>query len=83
MAVSKKERRSRTFISPRVRSDPLWLLGSDVTGDQSEGSELMFCIRTFPLLGDRCMTVRSVSLMVRPSPSPTHGGDSVKGWLIL
>ena len=27
-------------MSPRVRSDPLWLLGSDVTGDQSEGSDV-------------------------------------------
>ena len=29
-----------TFISPQVRSDPLRLLGPDVTGDRSEGSEL-------------------------------------------
>ena len=36
--ISKKE--VFTFIIPRVRSDPLRLLGSDITGDRSEGSEL-------------------------------------------
>ena len=39
MAVSKKGG-IYTFISPRVRSNPLRLLGLDVTGDRSEGSEL-------------------------------------------
>ena len=33
MTVSKKRGGIRTFISPRVRSDPLRLLGPDVTGD--------------------------------------------------
>ena len=39
MTVSKKGG-IYTFISPRVRSDPLRSLGPDVTGDRSEGSEL-------------------------------------------
>ena len=33
MTISKKNGGIRTFISPRVRSDPLRLLGPDVTGD--------------------------------------------------
>ena len=56
MTVSKKkERGTCTFVSPRVRSDPLRLLGPDVTGDRSEGSELYSCIRTYPLL--RILTI--------------------------
>jgi len=39
------------FISPRVRSDPLQLLGPDVTGDQSEGSELTLVFALTPYLG--------------------------------
>ena len=37
-----------TFISPRVRSDPLRSLGPDVTGDQSEGSELTLVFARTP-----------------------------------
>ena len=40
-----------TFISPRVRSDPLWSLGTDVTGDRSEGSELTLVFSRTPYLG--------------------------------
>jgi len=47
--VSKKE--VFTFISPRVRSDPLRSLGLDVTRDQSEGSELMLVFARTPYLG--------------------------------
>ena len=47
----KKKGGTRTFISPRVRSDPLQLLGSDVTRDQSEGGELMFVFTRTPYLG--------------------------------
>ena len=48
--LKKKKGGTRTFISPRVRSDPLRLLGSDVTGDQSEGSELTFIFARTPYL---------------------------------
>ena len=47
--VSKKE--VFTFISPRVRSDPLRSLGPDVTGDQSERSELTLVFARTPYLG--------------------------------
>ena len=40
-----------TFISPRVRSDPLRLLGPDVTGDRSEGSKLTLVFARTPYLG--------------------------------
>ena len=40
-----------TFISPRVRSNPLRLLGPDVTGDRSEGSELIRAFARTPYLG--------------------------------
>ena len=50
MTVSKKGG-IYAFISPRVRSDPLWLLGPDVTGDQSEGSELTLVFTRTPYLG--------------------------------
>ena len=40
-----------TFISPRVRSDPLRLLGLNVTGDRSEGSELTLVFTRAPYLG--------------------------------
>ena len=49
---SRKEKKggSHTFISPRVRSDPLRLLGSDVTGDRSEGGDLTFVFTRTPYL---------------------------------
>ena len=40
-----------TFISPRVRSDPLWLLGSNVTGDRREDSETTLVFAHTPSLG--------------------------------
>ena len=40
-----------TFVSPRVRSDPLWSLGPDVTGDRSEGSKLTLVFARTPYLG--------------------------------
>ena len=40
-----------TFISPRVRSDPLRSLGLDVTRDRSEGSELTLVFALTPYLG--------------------------------
>ena len=40
-----------TFISPRVRSDPLLLLGSNVTGDQREDSETILVFARTPSLG--------------------------------
>ena len=51
VTFSKKRGGTRTFISPRVRSDPLRLLGSDVTRDWSEGSELTFVFARTPYLG--------------------------------
>ena len=39
-----------TFISPRVRSDPLRSLGPDVTGDRIEGSELTLVFACTPYL---------------------------------
>ena len=36
----KKKGVTRTFISPRVRSDPLWSLGSDVTRDRTSNLRL-------------------------------------------
>ena len=50
MTVSKKGG-IHTFISPRVRSDPLRLLGPDVIGDRSEGSELTLVFPRTPYLG--------------------------------
>ena len=50
MTVSKKGG-IRTFISPRVRSDPLRSLGPNVTGDRSEGSELTLVFARTPYLG--------------------------------
>ena len=46
-----KKGRIHTFISPRVRSDPLRSLGLDVTGDRSEGSELTLVFTCTPYLG--------------------------------
>ena len=40
-----------TFISPRVRPDPLRSLGLDVTRDRSEGSELTLVFARTPYLG--------------------------------
>ena len=40
-----------TFISPRVRSDRLRLLGSNVTGDQREDSETTLVFARTPSLG--------------------------------
>ena len=40
-----------TFISPRVRSDPLRSLGPYVTGDRSKGSELTLIFARTPYLG--------------------------------
>jgi len=51
MTVSIKEGGTCTFISPRVRSDPLRSLGPDVTGDWSEGSELSLVFARSPYLG--------------------------------
>ena len=51
MTVLKQKGGIRTFISPLVRSDPLRLLGSDVTGDRSEGSELTLVLARTPYLG--------------------------------
>ena len=51
MTISKKKGGIRTFISPQVRSDPLRLLGPDVTRDRSEGSELPFVFTRTPYLG--------------------------------
>ena len=40
-----------TFVSPRVRFDPLWLLGPDVTGDRNEVSELALVFARTPYFG--------------------------------
>jgi len=40
-----------TFISPRVRSDPMWLLGPDVTRGRNEGSELALVFACIPYFG--------------------------------
>ena len=50
MTFSKKERRYPYLYQPPSEIRPLRLLGSDVTGDRSEGSELRFCIRSYPSL---------------------------------
>ena len=50
MTISKKGG-IYTFISPRVRSNPLLSLGLDVTGDQSEGSKLTLVFSRTPYLG--------------------------------
>ena len=50
MTISKKGG-IYSFISPRVRSDPLRSLGTDVTGDRSEGSELTLVLARTPYLG--------------------------------
>ena len=47
MTISKKGG-IYTFISTRVRSDPLRLLMLDVTGDRSEGSELTLVLALTP-----------------------------------
>ena len=85
-----QKRYTYTFISPRVRSDPLPLLGSDVTENRGEDTktlgECVSCIRTYP-------PPRILAIILRPcvrSPcksilprAPTHGGDSVKGRLVF
>ena len=48
--VLKKKGGIYTFISPQVRSNPLRLLGPDVTGDRSEGSELTLVFARTPYL---------------------------------
>ena len=40
-----------TFISPRVRSDPWWLQGSDVTGDRREDSGTTLVFARTPSIG--------------------------------
>ena len=72
MTVLKKKGGIRTFISPRVRSDPLWLLGSDVTGDQSEGNKLTFVFARTTYLGFwRSLHDRAFGLIVGPAfPEP-------------
>ena len=40
-----------TFISPRMRSDPLRLLGSNVTGDRREDSKTTLVFTRTPSLG--------------------------------
>ena len=39
------------FISPRVRSDPLWLLESNVTEDRRDDSETTLVFARTPSLG--------------------------------
>ena len=56
-----------------MRSDPLRLLGSDVTRDWSEGNELMFVFARTPYLGfwrSLCDRAFGFLLLARPSPSP-------------
>ena len=75
-----------TFVSPRVRSDPLRSLGPDVTRDQSEGSELTLVFARTPLLRILAIVLRSCVRSHHKSSlpqAPAHGGDSVKGLLIL
>ena len=63
-----------TFINPRVRSDPLRLLGSDVIGDRSEGSELTLVFARTPYLGFwRSFRHRAFGLIAGPAfPKPPH-----------
>ena len=51
MTFFEKRGSTSTFSSPRVRSNPLWLLGLDVTGDQSEGSKLTLVFTRTSYLG--------------------------------
>ena len=46
-----KERGFYTFTSPRVRSDPLRLLGSNVTGDRRDDNETILVFTRTPSLG--------------------------------
>ena len=71
MTISKKGG-IHTIISPRVRSDPLRLLGPDVTGDQSEGSELTLVFARTPYLGFwRSFCDRAFGLIAGPTfPEP-------------
>ena len=61
-----------TFVSPRVRSDPLRLLGLDVTGDQNEGSELALVFACIPYFGFwRWFRDRALGLVAGPAfPEP-------------
>ena len=61
-----------TFISPRVRSEPLQSLGPDVTGDQSEGSKLTLVFACIPYLGFwRSLCDRAFGLIAGPAfPEP-------------
>ena len=61
-----------TFISPRVRSDPLWSLGPDVTRDRSEGSKLTLVFAHTPYLGFwRSFRDRAFGLIAGPAfPEP-------------
>ena len=47
-----------TFISPRVRFDPLRLLGSDVTEDRREDSETTLVFAHTPSLGFLAIILR-------------------------
>ena len=51
MTFSKIERRYPYLYQPSSEIDPLRLLGLDVTGDRSEGSELTFVFAHTPYLG--------------------------------
>ena len=72
MSVSKKKGGICTFISTRVRSNPLRLLGLDVTRDWSEGSELTFVFARTPYLGFwRSFRDRAFGLIACPAfPEP-------------
>ena len=61
-----------TFVSPRVRSDPLRLLGPDVTRDQNEGSELALVFTRTPYFGFwRWFRDREFGLIAGPAfPEP-------------
>ena len=50
-AIVSKKGGIYTFISPRVRSDPLRSLGPDVTRGRSEGSDLTLVFACTPYLG--------------------------------
>ena len=73
-----------------MRSDPLPLLGLDVTkisrGGQRNLGECTSCVCTYP-------PPRFLAIILRPCvrsfcrsnlpQAPVHGGDSVKGWLVF
>jgi len=79
MTYEKKKGGIRTFVSPRVRSDTLWLLRPDVTGD---GLTLGFVCTSYLGLW-RSLCDRAFGLIASlafPEPPRVVGIRSRAGW---